>query len=191
MSTSKLNTSASTTPSKSSNRQYSVNYEYRSRDEVANAILKVRGKDKKAEYVNKQAEYLSKYNGAQAQRAIIISKVANKPAEIADAVTHSLTESTGTVEEQEYSTIPSQNNMSVTRSFISMSITSKAATIEEAGEQQQVFSGDTQGDSLRIEHKKKPTNNDTGPKKTNTAGLFVSNVCHLIALLCQLLNKLT
>jgi hypothetical protein len=152
-------TSLGKAPSKSSNRQYSV--EYRSRDEVANAILKVRGKDKKAEYVNKQAEYLSKYNGAQAQRAIIISKVANKPAEIADAVTHSLTESTGTVEEQEYFTI------------------------------QQVFSGDTQGDSLRIEHKKKPTNNDTGPKKSNTAGLFVSNVCHLIALLCQLLNKLT
>jgi hypothetical protein len=129
------------TASSTEAKKYALNYEYRSRDEVANAILKLRGKEKQAEYVNivQQAQRARSQQNPRRDVAEI-SKVANEPAVIAEVVTHSHSSHTATVPEHKY---PSQNNMSVTRSFATKSVTSRTAVNEEAGEK--VISSDAQG----------------------------------------------
>lgn len=210
--------------------QYSLNYEYRSRDEVANAILKLRGRDKQAEYVRAQAQHAKlqlnprrdvkirkearkpaviadavtqshslrsgtvvseqakhSQNDMSVARSFVsmsldprrdvktISEEAREPAAIADAVTQSHSSRSGTVSGQEYSTKPSQNNMSsATRSFVSMSLASRAATSVEPREQ--VVSRDAQRRSMQIEPKTQPTDTVTGSKKAKkTDGILVSN----------------
>jgi len=208
--------------------QYSLNYEYRSRDEVANAILKLRGKDKQAEYVRAQAQHAklqlnprrdvkirkearkpaviadavtqshslrsgtvvseqAKHSqndmsvarsfvsmSLDPRREVKISEEAREPAVIADAVTQSHSSRSGTVSGQEYSTKPSQNNMSsATRSFVSMSLASRAATSVEPREQ--VISRDAQRRSMQIEPKTQPTDTVTGSKKAKkTDGILKS-----------------
>ncbi len=247
--------------------QYAINYEYRSRDEVANAILKLQGKGKQAEYVSraqaqraklqqnprrdvkirKEASEAAVIEGAVTQShssrtgsvrsaarsfvsmrdvksskvareaAVIegavtqshssrtgsvwsvarsfvsrsdVSKEAREPAVIAEDITQSNSARTGPLLDQEYSTKPSQNNMSVARSFVSMSLASRAATDVETGEQ--VGSNNVQRHSLHIEPKTKPAYISARSKKTKkTDGLLVSDIYFLITLLCKLLNRLT
>jgi len=209
--------------------QYSLNYEYRSRDEVANAILKLRGRDKQAEYVRAQAQHAKlqlnprrdvkirkearepavvadavmqshslrsgtvvseqakhSQNDMSVARSFVsmsldprrdvktISEEAREPAVIADAVTQSHSSRSGTVSGQEYSTKPSQNNMSsATRSFVSMSLASRAATSVEPREQ--VVSRDAPRRSMQIEPKTQPTDTVTGSKKAKkTDGILKS-----------------
>jgi hypothetical protein len=87
-------------------KECSISYEYRSRDEVANAILKLRGKEKHAEYINtvRQAQR-AKWQQNPRRDVAEISKGASEPEMISKVVTPS--HSFGTVPEQEY---PSQNN---------------------------------------------------------------------------------
>ena len=207
--------------------QYAINYEYRSRDEVANAILKLQGKGKQAEYVSraqaqraklqqnprrdvkihKEARETAVIEGAVTQshssrtgsvwsvaRSFVsrsdVSKEAREPAVIAEDVTQSNSARTGPLLDQEYSTKPSQNNMSVARSFVSMSLASRAATDVETSEQ--VVSNNVQRHSLHIEPKTKPAYISARSKKTKkTDGLLVSDIYLLITLLCKLLNRLT
>jgi len=89
-------------------KECSISYEYRSRDEVANAILKLRGKEKQAEYINivRQAQR-AKWQQNPRRDVAEISKVASEPEMISEVVTQSHSSHIGTVPEQEY---PSQDN---------------------------------------------------------------------------------
>ncbi len=195
---------------------YAINYEYRSRDEVANAMLKLQGKGKPAGYVNRaQAQrpkpkdkswVLSKegreaavFGSAVTQshssrtgsdrsmaRSFVSmsdvksSKEAREPAVIADDVNSSRT---GPLQ-KEYSIKPSHNNMSVTRSFVTTNLASRAAVVEPG---EQAVSDNVQRHSLHIEPKTKPAYMGNRSKKTKkTDGILVSNLYLLITLLYKL-----
>lgn len=192
---------------------YAINYEYRSRDEVANAMLKLQGKGKPTGFVNRaQAQHpkpkdkswvLSKegreaavFGSAVTQshssrtgsdrsmaRSFVSmsdvksSKEAREPAVIADDVNSSRT---GPLQ-KEYSIKPSHNNMSVTRSFVTTNLASRAAVVEPA------VSDNVQRHSLHIEPKTKPAYMGNRSKKTKkTDGILVSNLYLLITLLYKL-----
>ena len=104
-----------------------ISYEYRSRDEVANAILKLRGKDKQAEFVNKANPHPLKLQ-LNTQRDFQTAEVTREP----DIVPLSYSSRTWAAPQQQHTSNSLQKTLSVTRSFVSMSVASRALTAEDA-----------------------------------------------------------
>lgn len=108
-----------------------VNYEYRSRDEVANAILKLRGKEKQAEFINKANPHPRKML-LNTQRDFQTTEVTREPVVATDVVPLSYSSRTWAAPQQQHTSNSLQKTLSATKSFVSMSVASRALTAEDA-----------------------------------------------------------
>lgn len=122
---------------------YAINYEYRSRDEVANAMLKLQGKGKQAGYVSR----------AQAQRpklqdvSWVLSKEGREAAVFGGAVTQSHSSRTG-------------SDRSMARSFVSMSDEKSSKEAREPAVTADDVDSSRTGPVLQQEYSIKPSKNN-------------------------------
>lgn len=183
------------------NQYATINYGYRTRDEISNAILKLSGKDKHAKYVasiqqhrpklqNYASAVIADVSHSHSMRSRNVTEQEYSTDPLTPAVGMSVPGSATYVKESEQVVAAYMQRHSVTfnpKTLDGISVISCGSKYDEAGEQ--VVNGDVQVDSARYEQKKTKPSYSTNPvsKNEESAGLFVSNSYTLmIILLCEL-----